>query len=56
MTGLRIDTGGTVPLTSDGSGGQHNGLEPHRKEVHDGEVRKCNQEIADPDEDGDFLC
>jgi hypothetical protein len=30
-------------------------LEPHRKKVHDGEITKCNQEVAHSDEDRDFL-
>ena len=44
-----------VALTSDRRGRQHHGLEPHREEVHDGEVAKGDQEIADSDEEGYFL-
>ena len=44
-----------VLLTGSGGGRQHDSLEPHREEVHDGEVTECNQEIADPDEHGNFL-
>lgn len=42
-------------LTSDKGRRQHHGLEPNRKEVHDGEVTKCNQEITGSNEDGDSL-
>lgn len=42
-------------LTSDGGRRQHHSLEPHWEEVHDGEITKGNQEIADSDEDRDFL-
>ena len=45
-----------ILLTSSGGGRQHNSLEPHREEVHDGEVTKCNQEIADSDEHRNLLC
>ena len=44
-----------VLLTSSGSRRQHDSLKPHWKEVHDGEVTKRNQEIADPDEHRNLL-
>jgi len=44
-----------ILLTGDKSRRQHHGLEPYRKEVHDGEITKCNQEIAGSDEDRDPL-
>ena len=57
MTGSNINrkTRYRTPLTSNGGGRQHHGLEPHRKEVYDRVVTKCDQEIADSNEDGDFL-
>lgn len=45
----------TILLTSDKGRRQHHGLEPYRKEVHDGEVTKCNQEVAGSNEDRDSL-
>ena len=50
-----MKAGHIVVLTSNGGGRQHHGLEPHREEVHDGEVTKGNQEVADSDEDRNFL-
>jgi len=44
-----------VLLTSGGGRRQHDSLEPHRKEVHYREVTETDQEIAGPEENGDFL-
>jgi hypothetical protein len=43
-----------VALTSNRGGRQHHSLEPHREEVHDGEVTASNQEVTDSNEDGNF--